>query len=75
MCHISVHLKKLTKVGESLCSYFLILKMEEDIQHFLCIMLYYFKKDNNATEIKKKKICVVYREGAMTDGKCPKWFV
>ena len=24
---------------------------------------------------KKKKICAVYREGAMTDQTCQKWFV
>ena len=36
----------------------LILKMEENMQHFWHIMLYYFKKDRNATEMqKKKKIC------------------
>ena len=45
----------------------LILKMEENTQHFWHIILY-FMKDKNATETqKKKKICAVYREGAMTD--------
>ena len=47
------------------CAAILILKMEEDTQH--CrhnsikkdgIRLYYFKKDENATET-QKKICVV----------------
>ena len=38
-------------------------------------MLYYFKKGKNATEMQKKKICAVYREGAVTDGTCQEWFV
>ena len=37
-------------------------------------MLYYFKKGKNTTET-LKKICAVYREGAVTDQTCPKWFV
>ena len=36
-------------------------------------MLYYFKKGKNATET-QKKICAVYREGAVTDRTCQKWF-
>ena len=43
------------------------------LQHFQHIMLYYFKKDKNATET-KKKICAVYGEGAGTDGMPPQWF-
>ena len=35
-------------------------------------MLYYFKKGKNAAET-QKKICVVYREGALTDWACQKW--
>ena len=37
-------------------------------------MLYYFKKDKNATET-QNKICAVYGEGAVTDQTCQKWFV
>ena len=37
-------------------------------------MLYYFKKVKNATEM-QKKICAVYRKGAVTDQTCQKWFV
>ena len=48
--------------------------MEEDTQDFQCIMLYYFKKGKNATEM-PKKICAVYGEGAVTDQMCRKWFV
>ena len=51
----------------------LILQMEESIQHFWCIMLYYYKKGNNATEM-QKKISAVYEEGTVTDRICPKWF-
>ena len=37
-------------------------------------MLYYFKKGKNATEM-HKKIYAVYREGAVTEQTCYKWFV
>ena len=47
--------------------------MEENTQHFWHIMLYYFKKGKNTTEI-QKKICAVYREGAVTDQICQKLF-
>ena len=47
--------------------------MEEDMQQFWSITLYYFKKDKSSTEM-QKKICAVYREGAMTDWMCQKWF-
>ena len=56
------------------CVAILILNMEENKQHFWHIMLYYFKKDKNATET-QKKICIVYREGAVTNRMCQKWFV
>ena len=42
---------------------------------FLEYCAYYFKKGKNATEMqKKKKICAVYGEGALTDWTCQKWF-
>ena len=47
--------------------------MEEKKQHFRHIMLYYFKKGENATEM-HKKICAVCGEGAVTDRTCQKWF-
>ena len=56
------------------CAAILILKMEENRQHFLCIVLYYFKKSKNTTET-QKKTCAVYGEGAVTDQTCQKWFV
>ena len=42
-------------------------------QRFLYIMLYYFNKGKNATE-KKKKICALYGEGAVTERTCQKRF-
>ena len=48
--------------------------MEENMQHFQHIMLYYFKKGKNTTET-QKKICAVYGEGAVTDQMCQKWLV
>ena len=57
------------------CVAILILKMEEDTQHFWHIILCYFKKGKNTTEMQKKKICAVYGEGAVTDKTCQKWFV
>ena len=44
------------------------------MQHRQHIMLYYFKKGKNACEM-QRKICVVYGEGAVTEGTCQKWFV
>ena len=39
-------------------------------------MFYYFKKGKNATEMqkKKKRICVVYGEGAVPYRTCQEWF-
>ena len=52
----------------------LILKMEENT-HFQHPMLYYFKKGKTQLKCKKKKkICVVYGEGAVTGRMCQKWF-
>ena len=48
--------------------------MEENKQHFLHIMLYHFKKDKNTTEMQKRNVCAVYREGAVTDRTCQMWF-
>ena len=39
--------------------------MEENMQHFQHIMLHYFKKGKNATEM-QKKICAVYGKDAVT---------
>ena len=43
------------------------------MQHFWHIMIYYFKKGKNTTEM-QKKICTVYGEGAVTDRMCQTWF-
>ena len=47
--------------------------MEENMQHFQPITLYYLQKGKNATEM-QKKIWAVYREDAVTDRMCQKWF-
>ena len=52
------------------CVAILILKMEENVQNFQHIMLYYFKKGKNVTETHTKKVCAVYGEGAVTDKTC-----
>ena len=51
------------------CVAILILKMEEKKQHFRHIVLYYFKKGKNTLK-RKKKICALYGEGAVTDQTC-----
>ena len=48
------------------CAVILILKMEEDMQYYQCIMLYYFNKGKTQQK-HTKKICAVYGEGAVTD--------
>ena len=70
---ISVCIFKKTSKLVNFCAAILILNMEEaTFQH---IMLYYFKKGKNTTEMqKKKKICAVYGEGAVAHGTCQKWF-
>ena len=47
--------------------------MEENMQHFWCIMLCYFKKGKNRTKM-HKKICAVYGESAVTGRMSQKWF-
>ena len=51
--------KKTSKLV-NFCVTILTLKMEAKKQHFWHIMLDYFKKGNNTTEMQKKKICAVY---------------
>ena len=59
-----MHFKKKSKLL-NFCVAILILKMEEKKQHFRHIMLCYFKKGKNKTEM-QKRICAVYGEGAVT---------
>ena len=47
--------------------------MEENMQHFWHIVLYYFNKGKNTTET-HKKICAAYGEGAVTYRMCQKQF-
>ena len=46
--------------------------MEENKQHFQHIVLYYFKKGKNLSEMQKD--IAVYGEGAVIGGTCQKWF-
>ena len=46
---------------------------ERKKQPFWHIMLYYFKKGKDATEM-PKKISAAYGEGAQADGTCQNWF-
>ena len=55
------------------CVAILTLKMEDDMQHFWHIILYYFKTGKSATAT-QKKMCAVYGEGTVTDQTCQKWF-
>ena len=55
------------------CAAILALKMEENMQHFWHIMLYYFKKGKSSTETQKKTYAA-YGEGVVTDRICQKWF-
>ena len=68
------HAFKKTSILENFCVAILILKREEDMQHFGHIMLYYFKKGKNTTETQKKKRFVHFIEGAVTDQMCQKCF-
>ena len=56
---------KHTKIGEFLCSHFNT-EGERKYKHFQRILLYYFKKGKNATEM-QKEMYEVHREGAMTE--------
>ena len=58
------------------CVAILIMKMEENKQHFCHSVLYYFKKGKNATETHTHtKMCVVCGGGAMADQTCQERFV
>ena len=70
---VSIKKKKTHIKLVNFCVAILILKMEENKQHFLHIMLYYFKNSKNAIKM-QNKICVVYGEGAVTDWMCQEWF-
>ena len=53
------------------CVAILVLKMKEDGQHFQCIMLHYFKKGKNITEMQKKR-SVQFMEKVMWRTECVK---
>ena len=54
------------------CIAILVLKMEENMQHFQHIMLYYFKKGENTAEMQKKKRFVHCVEKVLQLIKCVK---
>ena len=64
---------KSIKIGE-FCVAILIWKMGDNKQHLKKCFIF-FTKGKNTTEMQKKYICAVYGEGAVTDGRCQKWFV
>ena len=66
-----MHLKRTSKLV-NFCVAILILKMEENKQHFQHIMLYYFMEGKNTTEMQKKKIYAAYGEGTVTNLTCQK---
>ena len=68
-----MHLKKLTKISEFLCSQFNVGDGRK-MHHFWHITLYDFKKGKNTTEM-QKKICAAYGECAVNDQTCQNWFV
>ena len=47
--------------------------IEENTQHFQCIVLYYLKKGRNATETHTEKTYAVYGQSAVTDQMHQKW--
>jgi len=55
------------------CIAIFILKMEDKKQHFWPIIIYFFKKGKNASEIQNKN-CAVSGDGAGTAQTCQKWF-
>ena len=64
--------KKFTKIGEFLGRHF---NIEDGTKYamFWHIMFYYLKKSKNAIKMHLKR-CAVYREGAVSDRMCQKWF-
>jgi len=47
--------------------------MEENKVHFRHLMLFFYRKDKNATQA-ANKICAVYGEGAVGERTVRKWF-
>ena len=47
--------------------------MEEQVAHFRHILLYYFQKDKNTSQARKKS-CAVYGNEALKERQCQNWF-
>ena len=60
-------LKSLSKLV-NFCVAILILKMEDNTQHFWHIMLYYFKKGKNATETQKRFVLCMEKVLRLMEG-------
>lgn len=52
----------------------LTLKMEENKEHLQHIMLFYFKKIKNVTQMQEKKQILVHRQSLVNNRMCQKWF-
>ena len=65
MCILKKNLSKLV----NFCAAIFILKMEENVQHFI------ISRKVKIQQKCKRKISAVYGEGAVTDWMCQKWFV
>ena len=64
LLYLNINKRKVSKNLSKLvnfCVEILILNMEENTQHFLNIMLYYFKKAKNASEMQKKALFSIWR--------------
>ena len=64
LLYLNINKRKVSKNLSKLvnfCVAILILNMEENTQHFLNIMLYYFKKAKNASEMQKKALFSIWR--------------
>ena len=68
-----IKIKKLIKIGESLCSHF---NIEDERKHATfsayCALLFQERLECNWNA--KKKMCAVYGEGTVTDRMCQNWF-
>ena len=73
-CHISIHLKNLSKLV-NFCVVILILKMEKIHNVFGILFFIISRKVKMQMKCKKTPICTVYGEASVTDRMCQKRFV
>ena len=72
----SLSKNKINKIFKlvNFCVAILILKVEE-IHNIFGILFFIISRKVKTQLKRKKQICAVYGEGAVTDGMCQKWFV